>query len=97
MNRAGSAPADRELAVRVGATVMRLWPAEREYREAYLACLYECTVASSWGRLDPSLRAVRRLQDDAQAWLDAVGAKTGELSAEGSSIASLMLGRGDAR
>ena len=96
MNSPGTAPAGRELAVRVGAAVMRLKQAEYEYRAAYLACLYECTAASSWGRLDASLHAVRRIQDDAQAWLDAVDAKSGELSAEGSAIASLMLGRGDA-
>ena len=93
---AGSAPADRDLAARVGAAVMRLRNAEAEYRTAYLACLYECMVASSWGRLDMSLHAVRRLQDDAQTWLETVGAKSGELVAEGSCIASLVLGRGEA-
>ncbi len=96
MNSAGSAPSGKELAVRIGTAVMRLRQAEREYRDAYLACLYECMASSSWGRLDASLLAVRRLQDNAQAWLDAVDAKSGELSTEGSSIASLMLGRGDA-
>ena len=91
---AGSAPADRDLAVRVGAAVMRLGQAEREYREAYSACLYECMVASSWGRFDLSLHAVRRIQDESHAWMESLRAKSGELAGEGSAVASLLLGRG---
>ncbi len=73
---------------------MRLRKAEAEYRAAYCACLYECVVASSWGRLDMSLHAVRRLQDEAQAWLETVDMKSGDLVGTGSDVASLMLGRG---